>query len=324
MPEAMPKSLLVDRLGRHRHRVRLLLPHDGRRGDGGRGAAADPAGRGCRDRRPSRASASRSRASRSCTGAKVTKVDKKADGVTATIDDGKGKTQTITVDRVISAVGVVGNIENLGLEALGVKIDRGTSSSTATARPMCRASTPSATSPARRCWRTRPSMRASSASRRIAGLQAAPDGQAEDPRLHLLPPAGRLASASPRRRRKEAGCEIKVGRFPFIGNGKAIALGETEGLVKTIFDAKTGELLGAHMVGAEVTELIQGFVVAMNLRDDRGRADAHRLPASDAVGDDARSRARRLWARAERLECCVEAAHSILILRSLRSRRLEG
>ena len=64
---------------------------------------------------------------------------------------------------------------------------------------------------------------------------------------------------------KEAGREIKVGRFPFIGNGKAIALGEPEGLVKTIFDAKTGELLGAHMVGAEVTELIQGFVVAMNL-----------------------------------------------------------
>ena len=63
----------------------------------------------------------------------------------------------------------------------------------------------------------------------------------------------------------EKGYELKVGRFPFIGNGKAIALGEPEGMVKTIFDAKTGELLGAHMVGAEVTELIQGFVVAMNL-----------------------------------------------------------
>jgi len=64
---------------------------------------------------------------------------------------------------------------------------------------------------------------------------------------------------------EEQGREVKIGRFPFIGNGKAIALGETEGLVKTIFDAKTGELLGAHMIGAEVTELIQGFVVAMNL-----------------------------------------------------------
>ena len=79
---------------------------------------------------------------------------------------------------------------------------------------------------------------------------------------------------------KEQGLAIKVGRFPFVGNGKAIALGEPEGLVKTIFDAKTGKLLGAHMVGAEVTELIQGFVVAMNLRDDRGRPDAHGLPAS--------------------------------------------
>jgi dihydrolipoamide dehydrogenase len=64
---------------------------------------------------------------------------------------------------------------------------------------------------------------------------------------------------------KEAGYELKVGRFPFLGNGKAIAMGEPEGLVKTVFDAKTGQLLGAHLVGAEVTELIQGFVVAMNL-----------------------------------------------------------
>ena len=98
------------------------------------------------------------------TGAKVTKLDKKADSVTATIEEG-GKTQTITVDRVISAVGVVGNIENLGLEKLGVKTDRGTIASTSSTRPMCRASTRSATSPARPCWRTRPSTKASSASR---------------------------------------------------------------------------------------------------------------------------------------------------------------
>ena len=78
-------------------------------------------------------------------------------------------------------------------------------------------------------------------------------------------PADRLASASPSRRPRSRGCEIRVGRFPFVGNGKAIALGEDQGLVKTIFDKKTGQLLGAHMVGAEVTELIQGFVVAMNL-----------------------------------------------------------
>jgi hypothetical protein len=86
--------------------------------------------------------------------------------VVATIDDGKGKPQTIEVERVISAVGVVGNIENLGLEKLGVKTDRGTIVIDGSARPTCPASTPSATSPARRCWRTRPSMRAWSASRR--------------------------------------------------------------------------------------------------------------------------------------------------------------
>ncbi len=96
---------------------------------------------------------------------------------------------------------------------------------------------------------------------------------------------------------KEPGHEVKVGRFPFIGNGKAIALGETEGLVKTVFDAKTGELLGAHMIGAEVTELIQGYVIARQARDDRARADAHHLPAPDALGDDARVGARRLRPR---------------------------
>ena len=82
---------------------------------------------------------------------------------------------------------------------------------------------------------------------------------------------------------KEQGYEVKVGHFPFIGNGKAIALGEPEGLIKTVFDAKTGELLGAHMVGAEVTELIQGYVVGADARDDRGRADGHGLPAPDAL-----------------------------------------
>ena len=90
---------------------------------------------------------------------------------------------------------------------------------------------------------------------------------------------------------KETGKKIKVGRFPFIGNGKAIALGEAEGLVKTVFDAETGELLGAHMIGAEVTELIQGYVIAKIGRTDRPGTGAHHLPASDAVGNDARSRA---------------------------------
>ena len=83
----------------------------------------------------------------------------------------------------------------------------------------------------------------------------------EHPRLHLLPPAGRQRRPDRSQGQGEAGYEVKVGKFPFIGNGKAIALGEAEGFVKTVFDAKTGELLGAHMIGAEVTELIQGYTI---------------------------------------------------------------
>ena len=87
---------------------------------------------------------------------------------------------------------------------------------------------------------------------------------------------------------KADGHEVKVGRFPFIGNGKAIALGEPEGMVKTMFDAKTGELLGAHMIGAEVTELIQGYAVARTLETTEAELMAHDLPASDRLRDDAR------------------------------------
>ena len=89
-------------------------------------------------------------------------------------------------------------------------------------------------------------------------------------------------------RAKEAGHEVKVGRFPFIGNGKAIAMGETEGMVKTVFDAKTGELLGAHMIGAEVTEMIQGYTIARTLEIDRSRTDAHGVPAPHHQRNDAR------------------------------------
>ena len=108
-------------------------------------------------------------------------------------------------------------------------------------------------------------MRASVCVDAIKGHHAEPLDKNEDPGLHLLPPAGRLGRPDRGARRRSRGFEIKVGRFPFVGNGKAIALGEPDGLVKTIFDKKTGQLLGAHMVGAEVTELIQGFVIAMNL-----------------------------------------------------------
>ena len=86
---------------------------------------------------------------------------------------------------------------------------------------------------------------------------------------------------------KEKGLDIRVGRFPFIGNGKAIALGEPDGMIKTVFDAKTGELLGAHMIGAEVTELIQGYVVGAPAGNHRRGPDAGGVPAPDAERDDA-------------------------------------
>ena len=89
---------------------------------------------------------------------------------------------------------------------------------------------------------------------------------------------------------------MKVGHFPFIGNGKAIAMGEPEGMVKTVFDAKTGELLGAHMVGAEVTEMIQGYTIARTLESTEAELMRHRVPASDAQRDDARGGAGGLWA----------------------------
>ncbi len=107
---------------------------------------------------------------------------------------------------------------------------------------------------------------------------------------------------------KEAGKDIRVGRFPFVGNGKAIAQGEDQGMAKVIFDKKTGQLLGAHMVGSEVTELIQGFVVAMNLGDHGRRALPHHLPAPDHFGNDEGSGAGCLRSRAEYVSGAPSAA----------------
>jgi dihydrolipoamide dehydrogenase len=198
------------------------------------------------------------------TGTKVTKVEKAADSVTATIDDGKGGTQQITAERLISAVGVVGNVENLGLEKLGVKMDRGTVVTDGlgcTNVPGIYAIGDVAGPP----------MLAHKAEHEgvicietIKGMHTHPMDKGKIPGCTYCQP--QIASVGlTEAKAKEQGLEIKVGRFPFLGNGKAIALGEPDGLVKTIFDKKTGQLLGAHMVGAEVTELIQGFVVAMNL-----------------------------------------------------------
>jgi dihydrolipoamide dehydrogenase len=198
------------------------------------------------------------------TGAKVTKLDKKSDSVTATIDDGKGGTQTLTVERVISAIGVVGNIENLGLEKVGVKTDRGS----IVVDPLSRTNVPGIYAIGDVAG---PPMLAHKAEHEgvvcieaIKGLHPHPMNKSMIPGCTYCTP--QIASVGiTEQAAKEKKLDIRVGHFPFAGNGKAIALGEDQGMVKVIFDKKTGQLLGAHMVGAEVTELIQGYVVAMNL-----------------------------------------------------------
>ena len=198
------------------------------------------------------------------TGAKVTKLDKKSDSVTATIEDGKGGTQTLTVERVISAVGVVGNIENLGLEKLGVKTDRGA----IVIDGMCKTSVTGIYAIGDVAG---PPLLAHKAEHEGVICVEAIRGLHPHSMDKLLIPgctycSPQVASVGlTEQAAKEKKLDIRVGRFPFVGNGKAIALGEDQGLVKVIFDKKTGQLLGAHMVGAEVTELIQGYVIAMNL-----------------------------------------------------------
>jgi dihydrolipoamide dehydrogenase len=197
-------------------------------------------------------------------GTKVVKLDKKADSVVATIDDGKGKTQTIEVDRVIAAVGVVGNIENLGLEKLGVKTDRGT----IVIDGLCRTNVQGVYAIGDVAG---PPMLAHKAEHEgvicvegIKGLHPHPMDKSLIPGCTYCTP--QIASVGlTEQAAKDKKIDIRVGRFPFIGNGKAVALGEDQGLAKVIFDRKTGQLLGAHLSGPEVTELIQGFVVAMNL-----------------------------------------------------------
>ncbi|MGO8922363.1 MAG: dihydrolipoyl dehydrogenase [Xanthobacteraceae bacterium] len=198
------------------------------------------------------------------TGAKVTKLDKKSDSVTATVDDGKGGIQTLAFERVISAVGVVGNIENLGLEKLGVKTDRGA----IVIDGMCKTNVPGLYAIGDVAG---PPLLAHKAEHEGVICVEAIKGLHPHPMDKLLIPgctycSPQIASVGlTEQAAKDKKLEIRVGRFPFVGNGKAIALGEDQGLVKVIFDKKTGQLLGAHMVGAEVTELIQGYVIAMNL-----------------------------------------------------------
>ncbi len=194
----------------------------------------------------------------------VKKLDRKPGvGVTAHLEDAKGTT-TAEFDTVISAVGIVGNVENLGLEALGVKIDR----THVVVDEFCRTGVPGlyaigdiAGAP----WLAhKASHEGVMVAELIAGKHAHPIKPGSIAGCTYCHP--QVASVGlTEEKAKAAGYEVKVGRFPFVGNGKAIALGEPEGLVKTVFDAKTGELLGAHMIGAEVTELIQGYVIGRKL-----------------------------------------------------------
>ena len=196
--------------------------------------------------------------------AAVTSLDRKPGvGVTAQIEQG-GKITAMAFDTVISAVGIVGNTENLGLEALGVTIDR----THVVTDAYCRTGVEGlyaigdiAGAP----WLAhKASHEGVMVAEVIAGGHPHPIKPGSIAGCTYCNP--QIASVGlTEERARAAGHEVRVGRFPFIGNGKAIALGETEGIIKTVFDAKTGELLGAHMVGAEVTELIQGYVIGRSL-----------------------------------------------------------
>jgi dihydrolipoamide dehydrogenase len=196
--------------------------------------------------------------------ASVKSVKKDKDNITVTIEAG-GKSQDITVDRVISAVGIVGNVEGIGIEGTWVKVDRGH----VVIDEYCRTGEPGVYAIGDLAG---PPWLAHKASHegvvcveKIAGLNDVhPMNVLNIPGCTYCRP--QVASVGlTEAKAKAAGHELKVGKFPFIGNGKAIAMGEPEGFVKTIFDARTGELLGAHMIGAEVTEMIQGYTIARTL-----------------------------------------------------------
>ena len=198
------------------------------------------------------------------TSATVSNLKKGANNVTATITVG-GKAEQITVDRVISAVGIVGNVENLGLEGTKVKVEKThivIDQWGFTGEPNVYAIGDVAGPP----WLAHKAMHEGVlVVEKIAGVKGVHPMKTENiPGCTYCQPQvasiGLTEAAA-----KAKGLELKVGKFPFIGNGKAIALGEPEGFIKTIFDAKTGELLGAHMIGTEVTELIQGYSIAKTL-----------------------------------------------------------
>jgi len=197
--------------------------------------------------------------------AKVTKVEKGANSVTAHVETKDGKVEKITADRMISAVGVQGNVENLGLEGLGVKVERGIVAVDGYGRtnvPGIYAIGDVAGPPMLAHKAEHEGVICVEKIANVPGVHAL--DKSKIPGCTYCHP--QVASVGlTEQKAKAEGKDIRVGRFQFGANGKAIALGEDQGFIKTIFDRKTGQLLGAHMIGAEVTELIQGFVVAMNL-----------------------------------------------------------
>ncbi len=199
------------------------------------------------------------------TDAKVIGVDKGDNTVTVKIESAEGKSEQVSVDRVVLAVGITGNVEGIGLEEVGVKVDRGhvTVNEWGETGVSGVYAIGDLTGPP---WLAhKASHEGVICVEKIAGI----DGVHSLDTSHIpgctycrpqVASIGMTEMAA-----KDAGIEVKIGRFPYMGNGKAIALGEPEGLIKTVFDANTGELLGAHMIGAEVTELIQGYAIARTL-----------------------------------------------------------
>ena len=199
------------------------------------------------------------------TGTTVESLEKGADSVTATLKKQDGSAEAITVERVILAIGITGNVEGIGLEEAGVKVDRGH----VVIDEWCRTGVEGVYAigdVAGPPWLAhKASHEGVLCVEKIAGVDGVhPLDTSNIPGCtYCWPQVASIGMSE--QKAKEEGREVKIGRFPYQANGKAIALGETDGLIKTIFDAKTGELLGAHMIGAEVTELIQGYGVAKTL-----------------------------------------------------------